>query len=118
MEDGGAGTALLEAAARLWGLQPDATEGTLGVRPTLPAGWDRFALRRVRVGRTLLDLELRRRGSTVTVLAGHRFGPSLVLTVGLDGVETASIELDDEPLAGGRARFELRGRHEIRFQLR
>lgn len=118
IEGGGAATALLEAAGRLWGLEPDAVEGTLAVRPALPPGWDRFALRRLRVGRTLLDLELRRRGSTVVVRASHRFGPSLVLTVGLHAVEVDTIELDEEPLAGGRARFELRGRHEIRFQLR
>jgi hypothetical protein len=118
IEGGGAATALLEAVVRLWGLEPDAVEGTLAVRPALPPGWDRFALRRLRVGRTLLDLELRRRGPAVVVRAIHRFGPSLVLTVGVHAADIAAIELDDEPLAGGRARFELRGRHEVRFQLR
>jgi len=114
----GAAPALLEAVAALWGLEPDAPDAALALAPIVPAGWDGFALRRVRVGRTLLDLEVRRRRQAIVVRTAHLFGPRLVVTVGVRGVEVESTEVDDVGLPGARARFEAHDRHEVRFLLR
>jgi hypothetical protein len=74
-------------------------------------------LRRLRVGRTLIDVELLRRSETVLVRTTHRFGPRLVLTIDLRGAGVMATEVDDVALASGRARFEAHGRHEVRFFL-
>jgi hypothetical protein len=114
----GAAPALLEAVASLWGLEPDAPDAALALAPILPAGWGGYALRRLRIGRSLLDLELRRRPGAIVVRTAHLFGPRLVLTVDLRGVGVETTEVDDIALAGGRARFEAYARHEVRFLLR
>ena len=112
-----AAPALLEAVASLWGLEPDAPDAALSLAPILPAGWPGYALRRLRVGRTLIDVELLRRSETVLVRTTHRFGPRLVLTIDLRGAGVMATEVDDVALASGRARFEAHGRHEVRFFL-
>jgi hypothetical protein len=114
----GAAPALLEAVASLWGLEPDAPDAALALAPILPAGWSGYALRRLRIGRSLLDLELRRRPGAIVVRTAHLFGPRLVVTVDLRGVGVEMTEVDDIALAGGRARFEAHARHEVRFLLR
>ena len=114
----GAAPALLEAVASLWGLEPDAPDAALALAPILPAGWTGYALRRLRIGRSLLDLELRRRPGAIVVRTAHLFGPRLVVTVDLRGVGVETTEVDDVALAGGRARFEAHARHEVRFLLR
>lgn len=114
----GAAPALLESVAALWGLEPDAPAAALSVTPALPSGWNGFALRRLRVGRSLLDLEVRRRPQSVVLRVGHLFGPRLVLTVGLRGVEVESTEVDEVPLSAPRVRFETHDRHEVRFHVR
>jgi hypothetical protein len=113
----GAAPALLESVAALWGLEPDAPEAALGVTSTLPAGWNGFALRRLRVGRSLLDLELRRRPEAVVLRVAHLFGPRMVLTASLRGQAVVGTEVDGEPLPASRARFETHERHEVRFHL-
>jgi len=52
------------------------------------------------------------------VRVSHLFGPRLVVTVGLRGVEVEATDIDDVPLPGARARFEAHQRHEVRFHLR
>ena len=78
---GDAAPALLEGVAALWGLEPDAPEDALAIAPVLPSGWPGHALRGLRVGRSVLDLEVRRRPGAMVVRVTHRFGPRLVLTV-------------------------------------
>ena len=41
-----------------------------------------------------------------------------MLTAAPQGPDIEAVEVDDVALAGGRARFEMPGRHEVRFQLR
>jgi len=113
----GAGPALLEAVAALWGLEPNAPDGALALAPSLPAGWDGHALRRLRIGRSLLDLEVRHRPRAVVVRIAHLFGPRLVLTVGARGVQVEATDVDDVSLPATWARFEAYARHEIRFHL-
>jgi len=114
----GAAPALLEAVAALWGLEPNAPDGAVALAPTLPAGWDGHALRRLRIGRSLLDLEVRRRPRALVVRVAHLFGPRLVLTVGSRGVAVEATDVDDVTLPATWARFEAYARHEIRFHLR
>jgi hypothetical protein len=114
----GAAPALLESVVSLWGLEPDAPEAALGVAPSLPSGWQGFALRRLRVGRSLLDLEIRRRLEAVVLRVAHLFGPRMVLTASLRGQVVDATEVDGEPLPASRARFETHDRHEVRFHLR
>jgi hypothetical protein len=118
LPDTGAATALLEAVTALWGLEPDAPNAALAIAPLAPPGWSGLALRRLQVGRTLLDLELRRRAGALVLRTAHRFGSRLVLSAGVRGVEVEATEVDDVPLAGARARFETHDRHEVRFLLR
>ncbi|HUR94438.1 MAG TPA: hypothetical protein VMY76_07630 [Gemmatimonadales bacterium] len=113
-----AAPALLEAVAALWGLEPDAPDDALAVTPAVPRGWDGFALRGIRVARTVLDLEARRRPGAIIVRTTHRFGPRLVLSVGVRGVDVVATDVDDVALSGARARFEAHERHEVRFHLR
>jgi hypothetical protein len=114
----GAAPALLEAVAALWALEPDAPNAALAVAPLVPSGWNGFALRRLRIGRSLLDLEVRRRPGALVLRVAHLFGPRLVLTAGVRGVDVAATEVDDVMLPGARARFETHDRHELRFLLR
>jgi hypothetical protein len=114
----GAAPALLESVASLWGLEPDAPEAALAISPALPAGWNGCALRRLRVGRSLVDLDLTRRPETVVLRVTHVFGPRMVLTASLRGQAVDSTEVDGEPLPASRARFETHDRHEVRFHLR
>jgi hypothetical protein len=114
---GDAGSALLEGVAALWGLEPDAPAGALALAPRMPAGWPGHALRGLRVGRSVLDLEARRRPDALVIRVAHRFGPRLVLTVAAPGVAPVAAEVDDVPLPTGRVRFESHARHEVRFHL-
>lgn len=112
-----AGPALLEAVAALWGLEPAATEGALALAPIVPASWPGHALRGLRVGRSVLDLEVRQQAAALVVRVHHRFGPRLVLTVVARGVEVIAMDVDDVVLTGARARFEAHARHDVRFHL-
>ena len=95
-------TALLEGVGALWGLEPDAVEGAPTVAPVVPPGWPGHALRGLRVGRTVLDLEVRERPAAIVVRVTHRFGPRLVSdrprAPGVDAIG-ADVE-DDVPLRG------------------
>ncbi|MEO6056718.1 MAG: hypothetical protein ABIQ49_07760 [Gemmatimonadales bacterium] len=113
-----AGTALLEAVASLWELEPDGPGGALALAPSLPAGWNGFFLRGLRVGASSLDLEVRRRPEAVVIRAARRSGPRVLLSVAVRGVDVVGMEVDDVALQGSRARFEAHDRHEIRFHLR
>lgn len=113
----GAAAALLDAVAALWGLEPNAREDALAVAPLLPPAWRELALRRLRVGRSTIDLELRLRGETATLRVRHAHGPRLVVTAGLRGRAVASVDVDDTPMPASRVRFESHAEHEIRFHL-
>ena len=112
-----AGPALLEGVAALWGFEPDAPEDALSIAPVVPAGWPGHALRGLRVGRSVLDLAVRRRPDAMVVRVTHRFGPRLVVTVAAPGLDAVGAEVDDITLPAGRVRFEAHDRHEVRFHL-
>ena len=112
-----AGSALLQGVADLWGLEPDAAAGALTIGPRIPPGWTGHALRGLRVGRSVLDLETRRRPDALVIRVTHRFGPRLVVTIMPRDVEPVAAEVDEVPLPAGRVRFESHARHEVRFHL-
>lgn len=103
--------------ACLWGVEPDAPARRVRLRPRLPAGWPRMALRRLRIGGAVLDLDLRRRPGTVVLRVGVRAEVPLTVDVALDGLTVESLAVDDAELPATRAVFEARERHEIVFRL-
>ena len=110
--DGVAG--LLETVVvGLWGVDPDAPAGAVTIRPALPAGWSSMALKRLRVGPCVLDVELRRRHGDLAGMVRRVAGPAIVLTLeprpGLPGPTL----VDDIELHGGRVRFEVTDAHAI-----
>jgi hypothetical protein len=104
------------ALGGLWGVIRHASNDELHLRPLLPAAWPGMALRRLRAGRTLLDLELRRRRGDLVARVHRLFGPRLVVTLEPRGCSFQSAVVDDVELYGGRARFEAADRHVILFR--
>ncbi len=98
----------------LWGVAPDATRETVTVAPYLPAGWNEMSLRRLRIGATTLDLRLRRRPGWVALQVVRSHGPRLRLAASLrNAPQVAGMTLNDEPLGGSRAVFDLGGEDEV-----
>ncbi|HUF35312.1 MAG TPA: hypothetical protein VMN37_05135 [Gemmatimonadales bacterium] len=108
---------VLEAAVLLlWGIEPDAPAGAVTLRPRPPRDWPAMVLRRLRIGSTALDVEVRRRRGDLVVRVHRAAGPPLVATVEPPGSEADGIWADDVELSGGRARLEIADRHEIIFR--
>lgn len=103
---------LTDVMLGMWGLSALGADH-LSLAPTLPAGWTRMAVRRVRVGRSAVDLALRARFGRPALRLALRHGPPVVATVSLVRLGARALSVDDVPLAGARARFELRGEHEL-----
>jgi hypothetical protein len=102
----------------LWGVEPDALNFALTVRPSLPAAWPEMALRRLRVGSALLDLRLRRRPGRLVLRVELVQGPRPRMTAELPpAFSVAQVTLDDEALGGTRGTFEVSGSHELSFYL-
>lgn len=102
----------------LWGVEPDAPNESVSVRPALPAAWPEMALRRLRVGGTLLDLRLRRRPGRLVLRVELLQGPRLRLSVELPPAYPVSqVTLDDDAMGGVRATFEVAQSHEVSFYL-
>ncbi len=72
-----------------------------------------FTAERVRVGPVLLDLELRRRHSTLLVRLRHRQGPAATLCLRLPLPGPGLVEVDGVTLQGSEVRFTLSGEHEV-----
>jgi len=104
-----------EVIERLWGLWPDAPAGGLHLAPLLEPQWREMALLGLRIGTTSLDLRVRRSASGYTLTAGRTQGPRLRLTVWLEELAPTGIRIDEEPLGGTRAVFDLAGEHELQI---
>jgi hypothetical protein len=72
---------LLDPVLERWGIVPVALDGVLRLAPALPAGWDRMTLERLRIGRTTLDLRMKRRASAIAFHARVTHGPRILLQV-------------------------------------
>ena len=97
----------------LWGVQPDARAGAVTLRPALPSTWRSMALTRLRVGRSILDFEVRRRRENLSVHVRRAAGPSVVLTLEPRPALPGPTVVNDVELQGGRARFEVTDTHDV-----
>lgn len=100
--------------AGLWGVVPDAINSEVSVAPYLPSDWSRMGLRRLRVGRTVLDFEIRRRATQILVRVRRTFGPGLHLRFTPRGLpRPVMVEVDGVELGNASVRFEVSNDHEI-----
>ncbi len=100
----------------LWGVVPDALNDALVLEPFLPDPWHEMTLRRLRIGATMLDLRLRRRPGAIALRVERIQGPRLRLAVSLrTRVPLTGLTLNDEPLGGSRAVFDIGAEDEVRW---
>jgi hypothetical protein len=105
------------AIARLWGVHPDAPGGGATLAPDAAHLGSSAALSRLRIGRTVLDVRFRRRGDIVSLAVRRGAGPAIVVDCGVRGLPFSEVLVDGEPIAGSRARFEVRDAHDLQFHL-
>jgi hypothetical protein len=73
-----------------------------------------MALRRLRAGRTVLDVEVRPRAEWVTIRLAVTFGPPLATLVRLPReFPVGRVTVDEVPLPSDRAVFTAREEHEV-----
>ncbi|HEU4698228.1 MAG TPA: hypothetical protein VFS40_03550 [Gemmatimonadales bacterium] len=99
-----------------WGVRPEQGAEAAEVTLDLPADWPRAALRRLRLGATVLDLLARRRFGRVHVVVTRAHGPPLRLALALAGAVPGRLTVDDVELGGATARFAADATHEVRFE--
>jgi hypothetical protein len=106
----------VDALPAAWGALLDAAG--LRLQPGFPAGATELPLTRARFGRTLLELQARRRPGQIVVRLAKRFGPDLGVSFAWGGPELIeSVTIDGEPLRGTQVRFLARHAHEIHLVL-
>ncbi len=100
------------------GAELDSGGGRLELVPAIPAMWKSLAVRRLRVHRTLVDVEVRRRAEWVTVRLAVMFGPPIAVRLSLgEDQAVARITVDEIPLQGDAAIFTASGEHEVTMYL-
>lgn len=68
----------------------------------------------LRIGRSILDLELRRTAGGLRLRVARTFGPGVQVVVEPRDIQAgSSLLVDGEPLAGGRVQFQANDRHEV-----
>lgn len=98
-----------------WGAVP-AAGAALALTPAPGADRAAMAVRRLRVGQSVVDAEARRRFDRMSVRLQRRHGPALPVSVELAGPPPIAVSADDEPLPGKRAVVAVSDRHEVLFQ--
>ncbi len=102
------------AVEGMWGVRPNALEGAVQIAPSFPEDWDAMALERLRVGRTVLTVRLRRRFGQVAGRVERVHGPRIHVEFQLRGTPAgATVQVDDVELRGGRVAFEADGTHAL-----
>ncbi len=102
------------AVEGLWGVIPDALEGAVRISPWFPPDWDAMSVERIRVGRTVLSVRMRRRFGQVAARIERVHGPRMHVEFVLRGVPAlTTVLLDDVELGGGRVAFEADGTHAL-----
>jgi len=98
----------------LWGVVPDALAGAVRIAPWFPPSWEAMAVERIRVGRTVLGIRMRRRFGQVAARVERLHGPRIHVEFVLRGAPPlATVQLDDVELGGGRVGFEADGTHAL-----
>jgi len=111
-------TVLGEVVGGLWGARADGEGGRFEISPWIVAGWKTMALRRLRLHRTLIDVEVRPRAEWITCRLEVTFGPPVALSLTLRNAPAiAGVTVDEVALQGSRAIFTVSGEHEAVFYL-
>ena len=107
---------LREVVAGLFGVRSDAEGGRFVIAPWLPDGWRSMALRRLRLHRSLVDVEVRPRAEWAVVRLALTFGPAVALSLSVRNTgPVARVTVDEIALQGDRGIFTLSGEHEAMF---
>ena len=107
---------LREVVAGLFGVRADAEGGRFIMAPWLPDGWRSMTLRRLRLHRSLVDVEVRPRAEWASVRLKLTFGPPIPLALSVRNAgPVGRVTVDEIPLQGNRAVFTLAGEHEAMF---
>jgi len=110
---------LREVVGGLFGARFDGAGGRLELQPAPPDGWRAMALRRLRVHRTLVDVEVRPRAEWVTVRLAVTFGPAIPVEVTLPAdYDVGRVAVDEIPMEAERALFTAAAEHEVVLFLR
>ena len=105
---------VLDVIEGLWGVTPNALENAVQLAPLFEPAWDTMALDRLRVGKTVLSVRLRRRFGQVAARLERVHGPRIHVDFRLRGEATSdAVTLDDVELRGGRVGFEVEGNHAL-----
>jgi hypothetical protein len=107
---------LREVVAGLFGAAADQAGGRFALSPWLVPGWRRMALRRLRMHRTVVDVDVRPRAEWVTVRVEVTFGPPVPVAVSVrNGGRISRVTVDDVVLDSERVVFTVSGEHEVMF---
>jgi len=105
-----------EVVAGLFGATTDQGGGRFGLAPWLVEDWKRMVLRRLRLHRTLVDVEVRPRAEWVTLRLEVKFGPPVPLALSVrNGGRISRVTVDEVSLDSPRVIFTLGGEHEVVF---
>ena len=107
---------LREVAGGLFGARADDPGGRFALAPWVPEGWNSMVLRRLRLHRTLVDIDVRPRAEWATVRLAVSFGPTIPLALSLRNTPpVARVTVDEVPLVRDQAIFTLSAEHELVF---
>ena len=109
---------LIGSLGSLWGVGPDAPHGRVMLAPDLVTLGGAAALSRLRVGRSVLDVRVRRRGEVVSLAVRKGAGPPIAVDCTIRGATVRDVLIDGHPVGGMRARFEARASHDVQLHLR
>ncbi len=98
----------------LLGASHDGDGGRLELQPWLPEGWRNLVVRRLRVQRTLIDIDIRAKAEWLTVRLAVMFGPPIAVGLRLpDHFGVVRVAVDEIPLQATRAIFTAGAEHEV-----
>jgi hypothetical protein len=114
----GVASLLIDSLGSLWGVGPDAVHGSVTLAPDVATLGGSAALSRLRVGRSVLDVRMRRRGEVVSLAVRRGSGPPIGVDCTVRGAAVSEVLVDGHAVGGVRARFEARESHDIQLHLR
>ena len=110
------GEFLRDIVSGLFGAAADLSGGRFALTPWLVEGWRRMALRRLRLHRTLVDVEVRPRADWATIRLEVTFSPPVPLALSVrNGGPVSRVTVDEVVLLREPVVFTLSGEHEAMF---
>ncbi|HEU5218518.1 MAG TPA: hypothetical protein VFU23_07655 [Gemmatimonadales bacterium] len=107
---------LREVVAGLFGVRADGEGGRFIVAPWLRSDWRSMAIRRLRLHRSIVDVEVRPRVEWAAIRLRLTFGPSIALALSVRNAgPVGRVTMDEIPLQGDRPVFTLTDEHEAMF---